>query len=70
MVGSSAGELDIKRGTKLPVIFNVKPSETGFITTMDSPAQGAKDIPVGKTTLKTDELILDASNMKIDTKEL
>lgn len=67
IVGSWAGELDIQ-GTKLPVIFNVKPSETGFITTMDSPAQGAKDIPVGKTTFENNELILDASNMGIQYK--
>ena len=67
IIGSWAGELDIQ-GTKLPVIFNIKSNETGFTTTMDSPAQGAKDIPVAKTTFEKNELFLDASNMKIQFK--
>lgn len=67
IIGSWAGELDIQ-GTKLPIIFNVKSNETGLTTTMDSPAQGAKDIPVAKTTFEKNELFLDASNMKIQFK--
>lgn len=67
IIGSWTGELDIQ-GTKLPIIFNVKSNETGFTTTMDSPAQGAKDIPVAKTTFEKNELFLDASNMKIQFK--
>ena len=67
IIGSWAGELDIQ-GTKLPIIFNIKSNETGFTTTMDSPAQGAKDIPVAKTTFEKNELFLDASNMKIQFK--
>lgn len=67
IIGSWTGELDIQ-GTKLPIIFNVKSNETGLTTTMDSPAQGAKDIPVAKTTFEKNELFLDASNMKIEFK--
>ena len=67
IIGSWGGELDIQ-GTKLPIIFNIKSNETGFTTTMDSPAQGAKDIPVAKTTFEKNELFLDASNMKIQFK--
>jgi len=67
IIGSWAGELDIQ-GTKLPIIFNIKSSETGFSATMDSPSQGAKDIPVGKTTFENNLLVLDASNMKIQYK--
>ena len=67
IIGSWAGELDIQ-GTKLPIIFNIKSNETGFTTTMDSPAQGAKDIPIAKTTFEKNELFLDASNMKIQFK--
>jgi hypothetical protein len=67
IIGSWAGELDIQ-GTKLPIIFNIKSIETGLTTTMDSPAQGAKDIPVAKTTFEKNELFLDASNMKIQFK--
>lgn len=67
IIGSWAGELDIQ-GTKLPIIFNIKSIETGLTTTMDSPAQGAKDIPVAKTTFEKNELFLDASNMKIEFK--
>lgn len=55
IIGSWAGELDIQ-GTKLPIIFNIKSNETGFTTTMDSPAQGAKDIPIAKTTFEKNEL--------------
>lgn len=67
IIGSWVGELDIQ-GTKLPIIFNIKSIETGLTTTMDSPAQGAKDIPVAKTTFEKNELFLDASNMKIQFK--
>lgn len=67
IIGSWAGELDIQ-GTKLPIIFNIKSIESGLTTTMDSPAQGAKDIPVAKTTFEKNELFLDASNMKIEFK--
>ena len=56
IIGSWAGELDIQ-GTKLPIIFNIKSSETGFSATMDSPSQGAKDIPVAKTTFENNLLV-------------
>jgi pimeloyl-ACP methyl ester carboxylesterase len=64
ILGSWAGELAIQ-GTKLPIIFNVKSNEAGLTTTMDSPAQKAKDIPVAKTTFDKTELTIDASNLGI-----
>ncbi|MEZ4892758.1 MAG: hypothetical protein R2778_07045 [Saprospiraceae bacterium] len=35
------------------VIFNVTKTDDGYTSTMDSPDQGAKGIPVTNTTLKT-----------------
>lgn len=45
IVGAWTGELDIQ-GMKLPLIFNIKESNGNLSTTLDSPKQGAKDIPV------------------------
>ena len=52
--GSWSGELDIQ-GNKLPLVFNIKPVGNALKTTMDSPMQGAKDIPVTSTTFEKNE---------------
>lgn len=45
-VGSWHGEISVS-GNKVPLIFHINIDESNkFIATMDSPAQGAKDIPV------------------------
>jgi len=45
-VGSWHGEISVS-GTKVPLIFHITIDESNqFIAKMDSPAQGAKDIPV------------------------
>lgn len=67
IVGSWAGELDIQ-GTKLPLIFNIKQDANTFIATFDSPAQGAKAIPIAQTTFANNELILDVKNLGIQYK--
>ena len=67
IVGSWAGELEIQ-GTKLPLIFNIKQDNTNFTATFDSPAQGAKDIPISETTFVNNELILNAKNLGIHYK--
>ena len=51
IIGSWAGELEVS-GTKLPLIFNIKQKDAELITTMDSPMQGAKDIPITKTNFE------------------
>jgi len=49
------------QGIELRVIFNfTKDGDTGFKSTLDSPDQGAKGIPLGKTTLDSNKLKIDA----------
>ena len=47
--GSWAGSLSIQ-GTQLPLIFNIQKNGDSYKTTLDSPMQGAKGIPVAETT--------------------
>jgi len=49
IVGAWQGKLSVK-GTEVPLLFNVKSEADGFISTMDSPSQGATDIPMDVTT--------------------
>ncbi|WP_343485485.1 S9 family peptidase [Allomuricauda sp. d1] len=47
--GSWKGNLDVQ-GTKMPLIFNVSEESGEISATMDSPSQGATDIPMDETT--------------------
>jgi len=51
ITGEWNGVLNIQ-GTQLRVVFNIKKTDSGYISTMDSPDQGAKDIPVATTTFE------------------
>ncbi|WP_428224013.1 alpha/beta hydrolase family protein [Flavobacterium sp.] len=62
--GSWSGELEVQ-GMKLPLVFNIKKEGTQFKTTLDSPKQGAKDIPVKTTTFENNILAIDASDLGI-----
>ncbi len=53
--GSWKGEMEFQ-GMKLPLILNIKKSGSLYSSTMDSPKQGAKDIPVDKTDFVNNEL--------------
>lgn len=53
--GSWKGELEFQ-GMKLPLILNIKKNGILYSSTMDSPKQGAKDIPVDKTDFVNSEL--------------
>ncbi|WP_294304116.1 alpha/beta hydrolase [uncultured Chryseobacterium sp.] len=53
--GSWKGELDLQ-DMKLPLILNVKKNGNLYSSTVDSPKQGAKDIPVDKTDFLNNEL--------------
>ncbi|WP_294331696.1 alpha/beta fold hydrolase [uncultured Chryseobacterium sp.] len=53
--GSWKGELEFQ-GIKLPLILNIKKNGSVYSSTMDSPKQGAKDIPVDKTDFISNEL--------------
>lgn len=64
IVGAWTGELDIQ-GMKLPLIFNIKESNGNLSTTLDSPKQGAKDIPVKETFFKENILYINAPDLGI-----
>ncbi|MFA5557232.1 MAG: alpha/beta fold hydrolase [Flavobacteriaceae bacterium] len=48
ITGQWSGTLEVQ-GIELRVVFNVSQIENGYKTTMDSPDQGAKDIPIPVT---------------------
>ena len=58
LVGNWMGKIDIQ-GTKLSVVirFNFNDKDS-LIAVMDSPDQGAKDIPVSKLTLRNDSVFI------------
>jgi len=53
-------------GMQLRLVFNVTKTDTGYSATMDSPDQGAKDIPTSKTTFENSILtvVLAAANIE------
>lgn len=55
-------------GIQLRVIFNITKTDTGYTSTMDSPDQGAKGIPVTSTTFENSILDLKVSNAGIEYK--
>jgi hypothetical protein len=58
VVGSWLGNLSAD-GMELRVVFNLKLAGKDSLTfTLDSPDQGAKDIPGGKATLEKNKLVL------------
>lgn len=46
-------------GVQLRIVFHVNKTETGYTSTMDSPDQGAKGIPVTKTSFENATLKLE-----------
>lgn len=67
ITGSWMGELEVP-GNKLPLIFNIRQNGNDLITTMDSPMQGANDLPTEKTTFVGNELLIDAKKFGISYK--
>jgi len=64
IVGDWEGVLEVQ-GTKLPVVFHITQGDDGFYSTMDSPSQGANGIPMDKTIIQKDELIITKAGMGI-----
>ncbi|WP_338766640.1 alpha/beta fold hydrolase [Bernardetia sp. ABR2-2B] len=69
LLGNWKGELSVS-GMKLPLIFHISKIENEqdentdiFSATMDSPAQGAKDIPVSEVTFLDNNLIVTISTL-------
>ena len=67
IMGSWGGALDVP-GMKLPLVFNIKQNGGQLTSTMDSPMQSVKDIPVTQTTFEKNELTLASTNMQFQFK--
>ena len=63
-VGKWYGTLKVQ-GVELALVFNISKTETGYKSTMDSPAQGAKDIPITQTTVSNSTIKLEIPAGKI-----
>ena len=64
ITGQWNGVLEVQ-GIKLRIVFNVNKSAEGYTSTMDSPDQGAKGIPVTITTFENPVLKLEITNAGI-----
>jgi hypothetical protein len=65
ITGQWNGVLKVQ-GTQLRLVFNVTKTENGFSSTMDSPDQGAKGIPVTNTTFENSKIKLEVSAAGIE----
>lgn len=63
--GQWNGALNVQ-GTKLRLVFNVSKIDDGYSSTMDSPDQGAKGIPVTSTTFENSKIIFKILNAGIE----
>jgi uncharacterized protein len=54
------------QGTQLRVVFNINKAENGFSSTMDSPDQGAKGIPVTSTSFENQSVKLVVANLGVE----
>lgn len=64
IIGNWKGELEIQ-GLKLPLILHITKDGGNLKSTLDSPKQGAKDIPVSKTEFANNELKFEVSNLRV-----
>ncbi|MEY3238389.1 MAG: hypothetical protein RI883_2490 [Bacteroidota bacterium] len=65
ITGQWNGLLKIQ-GIQLRLVFNISKTETGLTSTMDSPDQGAKDIPTTSTLFENNILTIKIENAKIE----
>jgi alpha/beta superfamily hydrolase len=64
ITGQWNGVLKVQ-GMQLRLVFNISKSEKGYSSTMDSPDQGAKGIPVTATTFEDSKLKIEIANAGI-----
>ncbi len=64
ITGQWNGILNVQ-GTQLRLVFNISQIDNAYSSTMDSPDQGAKGIPVTSTSYENSILILEISNAGI-----
>jgi alpha-beta hydrolase superfamily lysophospholipase len=62
--GSWTGKLNFQ-GMELPLIFTIQKNGEGYQTSLESPMQGAKGIPVKETTFVNNELQLTAPDLNL-----
>ena len=60
--GSWQGALKVQ-GVELEIMFHIKKQDPGYITLMDSPTQGAFDIPTTKTTFQNNQIEIVIANL-------
>ncbi len=65
ITGQWNGMLDV-RGMQLRLVFNISKTDSGYSSTMDSPDQGAKGIPVTSTTFENPKLVLEVAGAGIE----
>jgi len=65
ITGQWNGVLKVQ-GTQLRLVFNVTKTENGFSSTMDSPDQGAKGIPVTHTTFDSLKIKFEVATARIE----
>jgi pimeloyl-ACP methyl ester carboxylesterase len=63
--GAWNGTLEFQ-GIRLRLVFHINQTETGYSATMDSPDQGAKDIPVISTKFENPVIKLSIANLGIE----
>lgn len=63
--GQWNGALKVQ-GTQLRIVFNISKIDKGYTSTMDSPDQGAKGIPVTATTFENSKLKLEMVNLRAE----
>lgn len=64
ITGQWNGILEVQ-GTQLRLVFNVSKSDKGYSSTMDSPDQGATDIPVTNTTFENPNIKFEVASAGI-----
>ena len=69
ITGDWTGNLEIQ-GMKLPLVLHVTQKGDTLVSTMDSPAQGAKGIPVNNTAFANNSLNFEIRNLGISYKGL
>ena len=65
ITGQWNGVLKVQ-GTQLRLVFHVAKTDIGYISTMDSPDQGANGIPVTNTTFENSKIKFEVSNARIE----
>ncbi|HQI40747.1 MAG: alpha/beta hydrolase [Ignavibacteriales bacterium UTCHB2] len=65
ITGQWKGILKIQ-GMQLRVIFNISKTDSGYISTLDSPDQGAKEIPVTTTIFENSKLKLESKTSRFE----